>query len=222
MAKHKGKILVVDDNAGVRSALKILLPLHFDEAEAIASPNELISRIAVFRPDTVLLDMNFQRDINTGNEGLFWLDEIKRTYSDVQVVLFTAYADVPLAVEGMKRGAFDFIVKPWENRKLISTLAEACEQHRQQEGQKPSGTMLWGNSPQMQAIHNTLDRIAPTDASILLTGENGTGKDMLAKEIHRLSGRRAKEIVCVDMGAIPESLFESELSGGSSLSYWQE
>ena len=213
MAKHKGKILVVDDNAGVRSALKILLPLHFDEAEAIASPNELISRIAVFRPDTVLLDMNFQRDINTGNEGLFWLDEIKRTYSDVQVVLFTAYADVPLAVEGMKRGAFDFIVKPWENRKLISTLAEACEQHRQQEGQKPSGTMLWGNSPQMQAIHNTLDMIAPTDASILLTGENGTGKDMLAKEIHRLSGRRAKEIVCVDMGAIPESLFESELFG---------
>lgn len=213
MAKHKGKILVVDDNAGVRSALKILLPLHFDEAEAIASPNELISRIAVFRPDTVLLDMNFQRDINTGNEGLFWLNEIKRTYSDVQVVLFTAYADVPLAVEGMKRGAFDFIVKPWENRKLISTLAEACEQHRQQEGQKPSGTMLWGNSPQMQAIHNTLDRIAPTDASILLTGENGTGKDMLAKEIHRLSGRRAKEIVCVDMGAIPESLFESELFG---------
>ena len=213
MAKHKGKILVVDDNAGVRSALKILLPLHFDEAEAIASPNELISRIAVFRPDTVLLDMNFQRDINTGNEGLFWLDEIKRTYSDVQVVLFTAYADVPLAVEGMKRGAFDFIVKPWENRKLISTLAEACEQHRQQEGQKPSGTMLWGNSPQMQAINNTLDRIAPTDASILLTGENGTGKDMLAKEIHRLSGRRAKEIVCVDMGAIPESLFESELFG---------
>ena len=213
MAKHKGKILVVDDNAGVRSALKILLPLHFDEEEAIASPNELISRIAVFRPDTVLLDMNFQRDINTGNEGLFWLNEIKRTYSDVQVVLFTAYADVPLAVEGMKRGAFDFIVKPWENRKLISTLAEACEQHRQQEGQKPSGTMLWGNSPQMQAIHNTLDRIAPTDASILLTGENGTGKDMLAKEIHRLSGRRAKEIVCVDMGAIPESLFESELFG---------
>lgn len=227
MTKHKGKILVVDDNAGIRSALKILLPLHFDEAEAIASPNELISRIACFRPDTVLLDMNFQRDINTGNEGLFWLDEIKRTYSDVQVVLFTAYADVPLAIEGMKRGAFDFIVKPWENSKLISTLAEACERHRQLEGRKYSGTtagkgvqpfleagkMLWGNSPQMQAIRNTLDRIAPTDASILITGENGTGKDMLAKEIHRLSGRGAQDIVCVDMGAIPESLFESELFG---------
>ena len=227
MAKQKGKILVVDDNAGIRSALKILLPLHFAETEAIASPNELISRISDFRPDTVLLDMNFQRDINTGNEGLFWLDEIKRQYSTVQVVLFTAYADVPLAVEGMKRGAFDFIVKPWDNGKLITTLSEACKRHWQLEGLETAGPgmgmqtmpyhseerMLWGNSPQMQAIHNTLDRIAPTDASILLTGENGTGKDMLAKEIHRLSGRRAKEIVCVDMGAIPESLFESELFG---------
>lgn len=227
MAKHKGKILVVDDNAGVRSALKILLPLHFDEAEAIASPNELISRIAVFRPDTVLLDMNFQRDINTGNEGLFWLDEIKRTYSDVQVVLFTAYADVPLAVEGMKRGAFDFIVKPWENSKLIMTLSEACKRHWQLEGLETAGPgtgmqtmpyhseerMLWGNSPQMLSIRNTVNRIAPTDASVLITGENGTGKDMLAKEIHQLSGRKARDIVCVDMGAIPESLFESELFG---------
>ncbi len=134
MAKQKGKILVVDDNAGIRSALKILLPLHFAETEAIASPNELISRISDFRPDTVLLDMNFQRDINTGNEGLFWLDEIKRQYSTVQVVLFTAYADVPLAVEGMKRGAFDFIVKPWDNGKLITTLSEACKRHWQLEG----------------------------------------------------------------------------------------
>ena len=227
MAKLKGKILVVDDNAGIRSALKILLPMHFAETEAIASPNELISRISDFKPDTVLLDMNFQRDINTGNEGLFWLDEIKRLYSTVQVVLFTAYADVPLAVEGMKRGAFDFIVKPWENSKLIMTLSEACKRHWQLEGLETAGPgtgmqtmpyhseerMLWGNSPQMLSIRNTVNRIAPTDASVLITGENGTGKDMLAKEIHRLSGRRAKEIVCVDMGAIPESLFESELFG---------
>lgn len=227
MAKQKGKILVVDDNAGIRSALKILLPLHFAETEAIASPNELISRISDFRPDTVLLDMNFQRDINTGNEGLFWLDEIKRQYSTVQVVLFTAYADVPLAVEGMKRGAFDFIVKPWDNGKLITTLSEACKRHWQLEGLETAGPgmgmqtmpyhseerMLWGNSPQMLSIRNSVNRIAPTDASVLITGENGTGKDMLAKEIHRLSGRRAKEIVCVDMGAIPESLFESELFG---------
>lgn len=227
MAKLKGKILVVDDNAGIRSALKILLPMHFAETEAIASPNELISRISDFKPDTVLLDMNFQRDINTGNEGLFWLDEIKRLYSTVQVVLFTAYADVPLAVEGMKRGAFDFIVKPWENSKLITTLSEACKRHWQLEGLETAGPgtgmqtmpyhseerMLWGNSPQMLSIRNTVNRIAPTDASVLITGENGTGKDMLAKEIHQLSGRKARDIVCVDMGAIPESLFESELFG---------
>ena len=227
MAKHKGKILVVDDNAGIRSALKILLPLHFAETETIASPNELISRISDFRPDTVLLDMNFQRDINTGNEGLFWLDEIKRQYSTVQVVLFTAYADVPLAVEGMKRGAFDFIVKPWDNGKLITTLSEACKRHWQLEGLEAAGPgtgiqtmpyhseerMLWGNSPQMLSIRNSVNRIAPTDASVLITGENGTGKDMLAKEIHQLSGRKAREMVCVDMGAIPESLFESELFG---------
>ena len=227
MAKLKGKILVVDDNAGIRSALKILLPTHFAETEAIASPNELISRISDFKPDTVLLDMNFQRDINTGNEGLFWLDEIKRLYSTVQVVLFTAYADVPLAVEGMKRGAFDFIVKPWENSKLIITLSEACKRHWQLEGLETAGPgtgmqtmpyhseerMLWGNSPQMLSIRNTVNRIAPTDASVLITGENGTGKDMLAKEIHQLSGRKARDIVCVDMGAIPESLFESELFG---------
>ena len=227
MAKLKGKILVVDDNAGIRSALKILLPMHFAETEAIASPNELISRISDFKPDTVLLDMNFQRDINTGNEGLFWLDEIKRLYSTVQVVLFTAYADVPLAVEGMKRGAFDFIVKPWENSKLIMTLSEACKRHWQLEGLETAGPgtgmqtmpyhseerMLWGNSPQMLSIRNTVNRIAPTDASVLITGENGTGKDMLAKEIHQLSGRKARDIVCVDMGAIPESLFESELFG---------
>ena len=227
MAKQKGKILVVDDNAGIRSALKILLPLHFAETEAIASPNELISRISDFRPDTVLLDMNFQRDINTGNEGLFWLDEIKRQYSTVQVVLFTAYADVPLAVEGMKRGAFDFIVKPWDNGKLITTLSEACKRHWQLEGLETAGPgmgmqtmpyhseerMLWGNSPQMLSIRNSVNRIAPTDASVLITGENGTGKDMLAKEIHQLSERKAREMVCVDMGAIPESLFESELFG---------
>ena len=227
MAKQKGKILVVDDNAGIRSALKILLPMHFAETEAIASPNELISRISDFKPDTVLLDMNFQRDINTGNEGLFWLDEIKRLYSTVQVVLFTAYADVPLAVEGMKRGAFDFIVKPWENSKLIMTLSEACKRHWQLEGLETAGPgtgmqtmpyhseerMLWGNSPQMLSIRNTVNRIAPTDASVLITGENGTGKDMLAKEIHQLSERKAREMVCVDMGAIPESLFESELFG---------
>ena len=122
MAKSKGKILVVDDNSGIRAALKLLLPMHFTQVEVIPSPVELISRIADFQPDVVLLDMNFHTDINTGNEGLYWLSEIKKRRQDIEVVLFTAYADIKLAVEGMKRGAFDFIVKPWDNEKLVATL----------------------------------------------------------------------------------------------------
>ncbi|MBO7764232.1 MAG: response regulator, partial [Bacteroidales bacterium] len=125
MAKSKAKILVVDDNSGIRAALKVLLPIHFQQVELIASPNELMSKLVEFRPDVVLLDMNFHTDINTGNEGLFWLGEIKKRSPETQVVLFTAYADIQLAVEGMKRGAFDFIVKPWDNEKLIETLRGA-------------------------------------------------------------------------------------------------
>ena len=115
MTPKKGKILIVDDNAGIRQALKILLPLHFEEVEALPSPATLVSVLARFRPDVVLLDMNFYTDINTGNEGLYWTGEIKKLSPDTEVVLFTAYADIQLAVEGMKRGAFDFIVKPWDN-----------------------------------------------------------------------------------------------------------
>ena len=123
--KH-GKILVVDDNQGIRSALKILLPAHFGQVELIPSPKTLVATIETFRPDTVLLDMNFNTDTNTGNEGLYWTGEIRKMFPAVQVVLFTAYADIALAVEGMKRGAFDFIVKPWDNDKLISTLQAAA------------------------------------------------------------------------------------------------
>ena len=111
----KAKILVVDDNAGIRSALNVLLKRHFAEVELIASPKQLRSTVLTFKPDVVLLDMNFYTDINTGNEGLFCLSEIKRYAPYVEVVLFTAYADIQLAVEGMKRGAFDFVVKPWDN-----------------------------------------------------------------------------------------------------------
>jgi len=214
--KKTGRILVVDDNAGIRSALKILLPMHFAEVELIPSPNVLNARLIDFRPDVVLLDMNFHTDTNTGNEGLYWLSEIKAVAPKVQVVLFTAYADVALAVEGMKRGAFDFVVKPWENDKLIEILRAAVSA-----GSKDSkaakkvaeSEMIWGSSPAMKAIRNTVERIAMTDASMLITGENGTGKDVIANEIHRLSPRRDGPMVSVDAGAIPETLFESELFG---------
>lgn len=224
MTKNRGKILVVDDNAGIRSALNILLPMHFEKVEIIPSPNELVTKAASFRPDAVLLDMNFHRDINTGNEGLYWLSELKSRFPEIQVILFTAYADIALAVEGMKRGAADFIVKPFENEKLISVLKDACDRHLRQEqgfsgkaspasGSNGSAPMFWGNGSAMTDIRRTVEKIAPTDATVLITGENGTGKDVLAREIHRLSSRSGKPMVSVDLGAVPETLFESELFG---------
>ena len=218
MAKSKARILVVDDNNGIRAALGLLLPMHFAQVELIPSPKELVSRLMDFRPDVVLLDMNFHTDINTGNEGLFWLSEIKKRSVDVEVVLFTAYADIQLAVEGMKRGAFDFIVKPWDNEKLIETL-KAAYATRSKEAREASSVpasslkMYWGNGPAMSAIRKTVEKISMTDASVLITGENGTGKDVLAGEIHRRSDRALKPMVCVDAGALTETLFESELFG---------
>ena len=228
MASKKGKILIVDDNAGIRRALEILLPLHFAEVKAIPSPASLVSSLEQFRPDVVLLDMNFNTSINTGNEGLYWAGEIKKMAPEVEVVLFTAYADIQLAVEGMKRGAFDFIVKPWDNDKLVATLIAARDKARKAMGRDSSGSalrmtgchaerseasMFWGDSKPMALIRKTVDKIAPTDATVLITGENGTGKDVLAREIHAHSLRSGMPMVAVDAGAITETLFESELFG---------
>ncbi len=239
MVSKKGKILIVDDNAGIRQALKILLPMHFAEVETLPSPVTLVSVLERFRPDVVLLDMNFNTSINTGNEGLYWAGEIKKMMPEVEVVLFTAYADIQLAVEGMKRGAFDFIVKPWENEKLIEVLTAARDKARKAMGRdaRPGSSsvspgsssvisghtsvipseakesMFWGSSAPMAAIRKTVDKIASTDATVLITGENGTGKDVLAREIHARSLRSEKPMVAVDAGAIPETLFESELFG---------
>ncbi|MBR1576682.1 MAG: sigma-54-dependent Fis family transcriptional regulator [Bacteroidales bacterium] len=219
MAIKKGKILIVDDNAGIRQTLKILLPMHFAEVEALPSPVTLVSTLERFRPDVVLLDMNFTTSINTGNEGLYWAEEIKKMMPEVEVVLFTAYADIQLAVEGMKRGAFDFIVKPWDNEKLAATLSAARDKARKAMGrdarkeEEKAPSMHWGSSHAMAIIQKTVDKIAPTDATVLITGENGTGKDVLAREIHAHSLRSGKPMVAVDAGAITETLFESELFG---------
>lgn len=215
----------MDDNAGIRSALKILLPSHFAQVELLASPSSLMTRLRDFRPEVVLLDMNFSADINTGNEGLFWLGEIRKAYPQTKVVLFTAYADVALAVEGMKRGAYDFIVKPWENEKLIEILTGAYKASVSESGGKASDSscsdygdtssvqMFWGNTPAMVSLKRIVDKVAATDATVLITGENGTGKDVLARYIHSLSQRCGRIMVSVDAGAVPESLFESELFG---------
>ena len=221
MASKTGTILVVDDNLGIRRALELLLPMQFAQVRTIPSPATLVTELEKLRPDVVLLDMNFNTSINTGNEGLYWAAEIKKMAPDVEVVLFTAYADIALAVEGMKRGAFDFIVKPWDNDKLMEVLTEARDKavRARKKEARPAGVaadgtaMFWGDSRQMAAIRRTLDKIAPTDATVLITGENGTGKDVLAREIHARSLRSARQMVAVDAGAITETLFESELFG---------
>ena len=227
MTSKVGKILIVDDNAGIRKTLEILLPMYFAEVKTLPSPASLVTVLEQYRPDVVLLDMNFNTSINTGNEGLYWTSELKKMAPNVEVVLFTAYADIQLAVEGMKRGAFDFIVKPWKNEKLIEVLTAARDKARKAlqrdartksvataMGPTPPRTqMFWGTSAVMATIQKTLSKIAPTDATVLITGENGTGKDILAQEIHAHSLRNGKPMVAVDAGAITETLFESELFG---------
>lgn len=214
-----GTIIIVDDNKGVLTAVQLLLKNHFSKIITLSSPVSLSSVLREENPEVVLLDMNFTSGINNGNEGLFWLHEIKRQYPNLPVVLFTAYADIDLAVRGIKEGATDFIVKPWDNQKLVETLLNAASQAK--EGKKknrkkenPSiAAMYWGESSAMQQLRMLVKKVATTNANILITGENGTGKEMLAREIHALSSRYKETMVSVDMGAITESLFESELFG---------
>lgn len=219
----QGTILVVDDNKGILTAVQMLLGTYFEKVITISTPNKIKATLHDENIDVVLLDMNFSAGINTGNEGLFWLSEIKKEDVSIQVVLFTAYADIDLAVRGIKEGAADFVVKPWDNAKLQETLKTAYNiRTANRKGisiatdklvvSKESG-MFWGESNAMQQLRSLIEKVARTDANILVTGENGTGKEMLAREIHLLSNRKKETLVPVDMGAITETLFESELFG---------
>ena len=219
----QGTILVVDDNKGILTAVQMLLGTCFEKVITISTPNNIKATLHDENIDVVLLDMNFSAGINTGNEGLFWLSEIKKEDASIQVVLFTAYADIDLAVRGIKEGAADFVVKPWDNAKLLETLKTAYNiRTANRKGisiatdklvvSKESG-MFWGESNAMQQLRSLIEKVARTDANILVTGENGTGKEMLAREIHLLSNRKKETLVPVDMGAITETLFESELFG---------
>lgn len=226
MAKKEkqGKLLIVDDNKSILIALKLLLSSYFETVTTLNSPNNLLSTLREENFDVVLLDMNFSAGVNNGNEGLYWLEQLRNAAPYVQVVLFTAYADIDLAVKGIKAGAADFVVKPWDNAKLIATLQSVYRLSRsrrevkrlqeiKREFQAEPRAMYWGESRAMNDLRQLIEKVARTDANILITGENGTGKEMLAREIHRLSPRRDEALMCVDMGAITETLFESELFG---------
>lgn len=223
----KGKLLIVDDNKSILSALEILLQDDFDEIKTIANPNLLPSLIESGNYDLVLLDMNFSAGVNTGNEGLYWLSRIQELRPDMEVVLFTAYGDVELAVKALKKGASDFILKPWDNEKLRTTLLNVyklqqskkeIKQLKRKESALKSEInkdryFIIAQSPQMRELLALVRKVAQTDANVLITGDNGTGKELIARELHRHSKRAGEIMVDVDMGAIAETLFESELFG---------
>ncbi len=223
----KGNILIVDDNTSIISTLEILLSPEFDFVKGITNPNLILGELQQKGYHLVILDMNFKAGINSGNEGLFWLNEIRKKFPDISVVFITAYSEVELAVNALKQGATDFIPKPWENSKLLATVKAAvnlCFSKMEvgQLKQKEKGLkaeinrnqkFIIGSSPQLMKVLNVVRKVAKTNANILITGENGTGKELIAREIHRLSLRNNEIMVSVDMGAISETLFESELFG---------
>jgi len=224
MILKKSTVLIVDDDPDVLTAVKLLLKTEAQEVITEKNPENLNWLLQRNQVDLVLLDMNFNSAINTGNEGLYWLRKIKEWKPAVCVIMITAYGDIDLAVRSLKEGANDFIVKPWHNEKLIDTIKELLEK---KEGVKTvksvkttaGDTSILGDSEVMQDIFYKVNKIAPTDANILLLGENGTGKDLMAKAIHERSLRAEKPFVKVDVGALTDTLFESELFGHKKGAY---
>jgi DNA-binding NtrC family response regulator len=223
----KGNLLIVDDNKSILSALEILLQDEFEEVKTIAGPGQLPALLEKGKYDLVLLDMNFSAGVNTGNEGLYWLSRIRELRPETEVVLFTAYGDVELAVKALKQGAADFILKPWDNNKLIATLQNVFQlqqskkeirhlrqkEHALKSEINKDGPHLIATSNEMLQVLKLVHKVAQTDANVLITGEHGTGKELIARELHRTSKRAGEILVTVDMGAISETLFESELFG---------
>ncbi|EZH72483.1 ATPase AAA [Aquimarina atlantica] len=222
-----GKILIIDDNKSVLSALEILLQFEYKHIKTISNPNQISSLQNLSDFDIVALDMNFSAGVNTGNEGLFWLREIKKKAPHTSVIMMTAYGAVDLAVKALKEGASDFVLKPWNNEKLLATIKSAFllrksrkevqelkqkENHLKQVINQDSNYII-GNSKALTAVLNLVRKVAKTDVNVLITGENGTGKELIARELHRMSPRKNEIFIGVDMGSISETLFESELFG---------
>lgn len=222
-----GNILIIDDDQGILESLDLLLRGEAKKVITQVDPRKIHSLIKVESFDVVLLDMNFSAGRNTGGEGLFWLAEIKKLDPQVSVIMITAYGDVDLAVQAMKGGATDFIQKPWNSEKLISTLSAACQlsatrrKVRQLETEKRvlkedlsrNYEKIIGRSKRIINLHESIRKVARTDTSVLIQGENGTGKELIAWEIHHQSKRSDQLFITVDLGALSESLFESELFG---------
>jgi len=220
MNLKNASILIIDDDPDVLTAVRLLLKTEVKDVVTEKTPENIRWHLSRDDFDIILLDMNFTSSINTGNEGLFWLKEIRKMRPDASVIMITAYGDIDLAVRSLKEGAADFVVKPWHNEKLMSTIKEILKRKGTKTGGLPLlntdsmvGKELLGESEVMQQIFYKIEKIAPTDANILILGENGTGKDLIAKAIHQQSLRADKPFIKVDVGALTETLFESELFG---------
>ncbi len=213
----KSTLLVVDDDPDVLLALTVLLRPLVGQVTTEKNPERLSALLRQTHFDVVLLDMNYQRATNTGHEGLYWLAQLKQLAPNAAVVLMTAYGDIDLAVRALKAGAADFVVKPWRNDKLVTTLTEALGRTggSAPAAGRPAGSTaaLLGESAAMQAVRRQMEKIAPTDANVLILGENGTGKDVVAWLLHQASVRAAGPFVAVDLGAVAAGLFEAELFG---------
>jgi len=220
-------ILVVDDNRNVLTALDLLLSREFAAVKCISKPGQILSELSKVSYSAVLLDMNYAAGQNTGNEGLYWLRELMKLDPELSVVMITAFGDIELAVTALKEGAVDFVLKPWDNQKLLATMLTAArltDSRKQVKSlQKDKASLnaelkgkpvrLIGKSMAMQKVLEMVEKVAATPANILITGENGTGKELIAREIHERSDRSAEIMVTVDLGAVPDTLFESELFG---------
>ncbi len=228
MDERKGKVLVIDDNEDILFALNLLLKPHMEDIRVTTCPEQIDKFLDLTEPDVVLLDMNFKRDTISGEEGFEWLEHILHRDPQAVVILMTAYADADKAVRALKSGATDFVTKPWDNAKLLATLSAGIklsqERHRSrlleqrmEVAASPFGATaaptIIGESPVMKRVLHTVIQVAPTEANVLILGENGTGKDVIARQLCALSARSAKPFVSIDLGSVPEQLFESELFG---------
>ena len=224
---NNGKILIVDDNEDLLKAARIYLKRHLAQVDLEKNPEAIPALLNNEKYDVILLDMNFTKDVSSGKEGFYWLDKILNIDPSAVVVLITAYGDVQMAVQAIKEGATDFVLKPWENEKLLATIyssmklresrneVEDLKKTQEQLHKQLSGSFhnLIGQSPSIKKVFETIERVANTDANVLILGENGTGKELVASAIHKSSTRRDKPFVSVDLGSISETLFESELFG---------
>lgn len=228
MAENKhGKILIVDDNEDLLKAAKMHLKRHFAQVDIEKNPEAIPALMNNEDYDVILLDMNFTKDVSSGSEGYYWLEKILSLDPSAVVVLITAYGDIQMAVRAIKAGATDFVLKPWENEKLLATLFSAMrlresrdvienlkiKNHEINQALNDRYNEIIGQSAAMQKIFQTIDRVAKTDANVLILGENGTGKELIARAIHRNSSRQNETFASVDLGSITETLFESELFG---------